>query len=363
MQKKLVAATAAIAVVSGLFFNTSPASAASSLSGKGSSFAANAITYCAAHYDPASGDTVTYTSTGSGTGRTEFATDKIQFAVSDAGYTSGYPTSRYVNVPLLGGPVVFAYNKTKNKLPKGLKLTASKISGILKGSIIYWDDAQIRSLNKGLKLPHAKINVYYRTSGSGTTENLTNYLAQTLGSSQWVKSKDLLDASDGVAGNSAGTLAATAKAKATSAVIADLVEGDAYAFGYFDLADAASAKVNTVLLRNANGEYVAPTAAAGVRFLNAQTAIQDATNTLAGDATDGLLSIDFTKKVKGAYQLTIVTYGIAKRGSSAADDRAVRDFFRYVVNSCMPSYAATHGYIALTGALKNTALRQIAAIG
>ena len=360
MQKKFVATAAAFAVLSGLLFTGSSAQAASSLSGKGSSFAANAITYCAAHYDPASGDTVTYTSTGSGTGRTEFAAGNVQFAVADGGYTSGYPTSRYVNVPLLGGPVVFAYNKTKKAIPTGLRLSATLVSKILKGTIKKWNDPLILAQNKGKKFPNATINVYYRTSGSGTTANLTTYLYQSLGgaNSGWLNNnKDLMAAAG-------GTLAATAKAKSTSAVIADLVESDKYGFGYFDLSDAASSNVNAASLRNANGEYVAPTAAAAVKFLNAQTTIKDATNTLAGDATDGILSIDFAKKVPGAYQLSIVTYGIAKRGTATSgNDFAVKGFFKYVVNTCMPAYAASHGYVALTGALKNTALSQINAIG
>lgn len=379
MHKKLVAAGAAIAVVSGLIFTGSAAQAApQALAGKGSSFAANAMAYCAAHYDPSSGDTVTYTSTGSGTGRSEFAAGNVAFAVADGGYTSGYPTFRYVNIPLLGGPVAFAYNKAgytvtrkvngktvkvTTKLPAALKLDAATVSKILKGTITRWNDPAIAALNKGVTLPSRVINVYYRTSGSGTTENLTNYLSQVLGTSQWVKSKDLLDASDGVAGNSAGKLASSAKAKATSAVIADLVESDPWGFGYFDLSDAAAANVNVVSLKNAAGQFVPPTAASAIKFLNAQTAIKDATNTLAGDATDGLLSIDFTKKVAGAYQLSIVTYGIAKRGSTDEKDLAVKGFFTYVVNTCMPAYAARAGYTALTGVLKTTALNQIKAIG
>ena len=356
-KKKLVASVAAFAAVATILVSGAPANAAASLSGKGSSFAANAISYCAAHYDPASGDTVTYTSTGSGTGRTEFAAGNIQFAVADGGYTSGFPTSRYVNVPLLGGPVVFAYNKTSKKIPVGLKLTATAISAILKGTITKWNDATIKKLNPGKVLPAKTINVYYRTSGSGTTANLTTYLSQTLGSGWLANNKDLAAAAG-------GTLAASAKAKATSAVIADMVESDPYGFGYFDLSDAASSKVNTALLKNKAGQYVAPTASAAVKFLNAQGLTKDATNTLAGDATDGLLSIDFTKSVVGAYQLSIVTYGIAPRGTATSGNAfAVKGFFKYVLNTCMPAYAASHGYVALSGALKTKALAQADAIG
>jgi phosphate transport system substrate-binding protein len=358
MNKKFVATAAALAVVSSLFFTGGAAQAATALSGKGSSFAANAIAYCAAHYDPASNDTVTYTSTGSSTGRTEFAASNVQFAVSDGPYTSGFPTNRYVNVPLLGGPVVFAYNKLSKKVPAGLHLTAAIASGIFKGTITKWNDKAIAKVNAGKKLPAKAINVYYRTSGSGTTANLTTYLYQVLGgaNSGWANNSKDLQAAAG------GTLAANAKAKATSAIIADLVQSDPYGFGYFDLSDAVSAKVNAAALQNAKGQFVAPTAAAAAKFLSAQSATKDSSNTLAGDATDGTLSIDFTKKVTGAYQLSIVTYGIANRGSSDAKDIAVKNFFSYVVNTCMPAKGAALGYVALTGGLKTTALGQIAAI-
>lgn len=355
MNKKFLTSVATLSAAAAILVSITPAQAASSLSGKGSSFAANAISYCAAHYDPSSGDTVTYTSTGSGTGRTEFAAGNIPFAVADGGYTSGYPTSRFVNVPLLGGPVVFAYNKNSKKIPVGLKLNTNVISKILKGTITRWNDPAIKAINVGKTLPSALINVYYRTSGSGTTENLTAYLAAN--TSGWTKSKDLAAAAG-------GTLSARGKAKSTSAVIADMVESDPYGFGYFDLSDAVSASVNKAYLKNANGEYIAPSATAAAKFLGAQGLTKDSTNTIEGDRTDGLLSIDFAKKVSGAYQLSIVTYGIANRGTATSGtDFAVKGFFKYVLNTCMPAYAANHGYVALPSTLKTKALAQVAAIG
>jgi phosphate transport system substrate-binding protein len=367
MQKKFLATAAALAVSASALLAAVPASAASNITGKGSSFANNAIQYCASHYNPSNDDTVAYTSTGSGTGRAEFTNGTVNFAVSDGTYTagaSGTPTGRYVNVPLFGGPVVFAYNQTKtfkvgkakHKMPAGLKLNADLISKILKGTITKWNDAAIKSLNKGKVLPNHVIDVYYRTSGSGTTANLTTYLSQTLGSGWLANNKDL-------AASAGGTLAAGALAKSTSSVIADLVESDLYGFGYFDLSDAAANKVNKVALKNGKGQYVAPSVAAAQKFLNAQTAIHDSSNTLAGDATDGTLSIDFTKQVSGAYQLSIVTYGIGHRGGGAATDLSVRGFFTNVVNTCLPKYGPTHGYVPLSGALKAQAATQIAAIG
>lgn len=364
MNKKLIAGVAVSATLAAGLLVAAPANAAVNISGSGSSFAFNAIQYCASNYD--SLDNVSYTSTGSGTGRTNFRSSygTYPFAVADAPYGSSdsVPSFSYVNVPLLGGPVVFAYNSTKKytasgkkyAMPAGLKLNAAVVSGILKGTISKWNNAAIKKLNPSAKLPNHAINVYYRVSGSGTTANLTTYLSQTSGSSWTANSKDLQAAAG-------GNLAAGAIAKNTSAVLANAVANDVYGFGYFDLSDAASTKVNKALLKNAYGQYVAPTAAAGATFLNAQTAIVDGSN----NRTDGTLNIDFTKKVKNAYQLSIVTYGIAKRGSAVAGSKseAVKKFFTYVVNTCMPKYAASHGYIALTKALKTTANSQIASIG
>ena len=360
MHKKLVAVVSAAAVLAGLALSGSAAQAvtATSIAGKGSSFANNALQYCLSHYDPASNDTVSYTSTGSGTGRSEMAAGNVKWAASDGLYGSAdaQPAS-YTMVPILGGPVVFAYN-AKSGIPAGLKLDAATVSGILKGEIKTWNAYAIKKLNPGKTLPANAIQVFYRTSGSGTTENLTNYLSQTLGASKWVKSKDLLDSSDGVLGNSAGKLAPTALAKTTSAIIADKLQATKYSFGYFDLSDAVSAKVGQVALKNAAGQYQLPTAAAAAKFLNAQTAIVDA----ASQRTDGTLSIDFTKKVAGAYQLAIVSYGIAPRATNTEAGRAVHDWFTYVVNSCMPAHGAALGYVPLTGSLKVTALQQIAKI-
>ena len=350
MNKKFFAKAAAVVAVLGLATTATPAFAGDAIAGKGSSFANNALQYCLSHYDPATGDTVTYTSTGSGTGRTEFAAGNVDWAASDGTYaaTDKQPAA-YQNIPLFGGPVVFAYNKNSG-IPAGLKLTSKVVSGILKGTITKWNAPEIVAINKGAKLPAKTISVFYRTSGSGTTENLTNYLMQTSGDT-WIKSKDLQAAAG-------GTLAPTALAKATSSVIADKVESTKYAFGYFDLSDAVSAKVAIASLKNEFGNFVAPTAKAGATFLAGQSAVLDTTKPYL----DGTLAIDFKKQIKGAYQLTIVTYGLAPKDGTTSKATAVEGWFKNVVSSCLPSNAAKLGYVALPSGLKATSLTQIAAI-
>jgi ABC-type phosphate transport system substrate-binding protein len=73
-------------------------------------------------------------------------------------------------------------------------------------------------------------------------------------------------------------------------------------------------------------------------------------------------AIDFTKNVKNAYQLTILTYGVGSKNGSDPKDDAVEGFFKFIINSCMPSQASRLGYVALTGTMKTKALAQAALI-
>jgi len=349
MKNKTIALLTSVLSVIGLLMSSNSALAAGySLSGKGSSFANGLLQSCSANY---SADSVTYVSTGSGTGRTEFAIGNVDWAATDSPYISGFPNKGYVTVPLFGGPVAFAYSAVG--VGDGLNLTPQIISGILKGTITRWDDAAIKALNTRVKLPKKVIKVAYRASGSGTNSNLTNYLSQTVGG--WTKgSSDMVSASGGLASN--------AISFPNSQLLAGYIEDNANAFGYFDLSDAISADVAIAKLRNAAGAFVAPTASAAGRFINAQTPITGGT-----DATNGTLNIDFTKVVSGAYQLSIVTYGLAPKRTSGTTSvgkgKAIQDWFKYVISTCSPAKASVLGYSPLGGTLRTNALNQIKLIG
>lgn len=353
MRNKITTIVSAIAIVAGLIVSAPAQAAGVSIAGKGSSFANGMLQACSAAY---STNSVTYTSTGSGTGRTEFANGNVQWAASDAAYTSGFPTSSYVTIPLFGGPVAFVYSAVG--VGDGLQLTPQIVSGILKGTITRWDDAAIKAINTRIKLPKKAIKVAYRASGSGTNTNLTNYLSQTVGG--WTaKSSDMVAAAGG-----SGSFATGATSFANSQLLAAYVEDNSNSFGYFDLSDAITADVGIAKLQNAAGTFVAPTASAAGKFLNAQTPVTGGT-----DATNGTLNIDFTKAVTGAYQLSIVTYGLAPRNaayptkSTNASKLAVQDWFNYLVKTCVPAKAATLGYVPLGSSLKTAVLNQIKTIG
>ena len=355
MFKKIITAAASAAVVAGVLL-AAPANAAGvTLNGGGSSFAAGAIKACAADY---TANTVNYTTSSSGTGRASYQNSTFNFAASDGTYAgtetfTGSNGANYVTVPLLGGPVVFAYSAVG--VNDGLKLTPAIVSGIFKGTITRWDDAALKALNPKVKLPKKAIKVALRASGSGTTANLTNYLSQTVGG--WTASSKDLKAAAG------GSFAPINAEFATSQLLAAYVEDNSNVFGYFDLSDAVTADVGIAALQNAAGAFVMPTASAAAKFIGAQTP-----STSTAQNLNGTLVIDFTKVVPGAYQLSIVTYGIAPKftgtgKSTDASKLAVQDFFNYVVKTCIPAKAASLGYVALGGALKTSALNQIKTIG
>jgi len=361
MNKKFAKTLAGLAATAALI---APAAAANAtaISGSGSSFAYNGIYKCLSLYE---NHAVTYTSTGSGTGRTNFRTGyaTYKFAVSDGLYTAGTEPTGYTMVPLFGGPVVFAYNKYSG-IPTGLKLDAAAVSGILKGTITKWNASALKKLNPGKTLPNLAIKVFYRSGTSGTNENLSEYLRQNV-TTGWVKNQTILTAATALASGSVG--------KATSSLLADAVESKSNkgAFGYFDLSDAKTAAVSLVSLKNKHGEFVAPSAAAGALMLNAQTTDNSGSDRVQGTSTAALSaalggtvngSINFTKSVKNAYQLTILTYGIGSKNGATAEDTAVEDYFKFVINTCMPAHASRLGYFALTGTMKSKALAQAALI-
>jgi|GEM_PF-981999 len=393
MFKRIISIAASAAVVAGVLIAAPAQAAGTPINGAGSSFANNAMQACLAAYQT---NTTTYLSTGSGTGKNFFkgtisASDiskygaanvksSYDFAATDSFYTtSDKPAFDFVTVPLLGGPVAFAY--TAAGLSDGLNLTAQNIADIFRGEITYWNDPAIKANNAKLKLPNKLIKVNYRSGNSGTNENLSKYLMQNLPGQGWKVSQDWATAMadvelgflrsttmvDGVhAKTTTRFTAPRGTGHSTSSTLAGVLEDQSNGFGYFDLSDAITADVAIAKLQNKAGAFIAPTASAAAKFLNAQSIVS--TN---NDWEYGTVNMDFTMNVSGAYQLSILTYGLApkftpsttKKVSTDASKLAVGDFFKYVVSSCIPAKAATLGYVALGGALKTSALNQIKRIG
>lgn len=333
--RKTAGIIAAIAITASALIAAPANAAGTTIAAGGSSFAAGMVFTCAANY---SGATVNYTSEGSGPGKTKFAAGTYDFAGSDSLYAAGTAPKEFTYVPLLGGPIALAFNVAG---VKNLRLDAAAVSGIFKGTISKWNDKAIVALNKGVKLPDAVITPEYRSGTSGTNNNFAGYLKANTASG-WTQN-DSWSISAGMA-TPAGT------SNGSSTILISSVKATPNSIGYVDLKDAISSGLNYAFLKNAAGQFVKPTAAASAKFLATQV-----------PNADGSVTIDWAKKVPGAYNASLFTYGIAHT-SATTNGAAVKDFFNYMLNTCVPANATRLGYVALTGAIKAKALALAAAI-
>ncbi|MDR3662032.1 MAG: phosphate ABC transporter substrate-binding protein PstS [Mycobacterium sp.] len=146
----------------------------------GSTAQANAMTHFVKSYQNACpGQTLTYTSNGSGAGVNEFISGKTDFGGSDSPlqgdeYTAAKQRCNGAdvwNLPVIFGPLAITFNLGSVSV---LTLDAPTIAKIFTGVVTRWDDPAITALNG--TMPAEDIHVVYRTDQSGTTDNFQQYL-------------------------------------------------------------------------------------------------------------------------------------------------------------------------------------------
>ncbi len=104
-----------ILATSSLILSASPAFAGS-INGSGASFALPLIDACKVEFTKDTGHTVNYPAGGSGKGRTDFAANLVDFAASDAVYTSGFP-AHLEYAPVYAAGIAIGYNLPTVKDP------------------------------------------------------------------------------------------------------------------------------------------------------------------------------------------------------------------------------------------------------
>ena len=165
-----------------------PAGAANShaqISGSGSSWAYNAVNQWIADTNQ-SGLQVVFTSTGSATGRQDFANKTNDFAVSDIGYqgqdplthTSDLPGDRaFAYLPIVAGGTAFPYQiRVGGQLVRNLRLSGQTLAKIFTNQITSWDDPAVTADNNGRALPPIPVVPVVHSEGSGSTAQFTTYL-------------------------------------------------------------------------------------------------------------------------------------------------------------------------------------------
>lgn len=308
------------------------------LNAAGSTAQANAMdAWRKAYQQACPGATINYNPTGSGDGITALETKTIDFAGSDAALDPKEDTPKVAracgstpwNLPMVVGPIaiVFKVGNIQN-----LVLNGPTLAKIFLGKITTWNDPAIKQLNPKVNLPSAKINVFFRSDSSGTTQNFETYLSQTAPSIfTATPDKDASAAHIVGQGENGSSGIAAAMAKTDDSI------------SYVEFSYAVQASLPTAAIDNGGGpvQLSKDTAskAAGVAKVTGQN----------GDLT---LSLDYAQKTPGAYPLILVTYEIVcSKYKNPATAAFVKNFLNYTVNQGQGSLAQL-GYAPLPTALQ-----------
>ncbi len=247
MQKMRIISTlfltaAAVAVFSG------PCQAETTITGAGATFPYPAYGKWAYDYNQETGVRLNYQSIGSGGGIKQIKAKTVDFGASDAPLEpKELNEAGLMQFPMIMGGVVPVVH-IKGIASGQMKLSGDILADIFMGKISKWNDPKIVAENSGLSLPAEDITVVHRADGSGTTWIFTNYLTKL--SKEWsekVGSKTSVEWPVGLGG----------KGNEGVAAFVDKVDG---AIGYVEYAYALQNKMTSVMLKNHDGKYVAPTA-------------------------------------------------------------------------------------------------------
>ena len=205
--------------------------------------------------------TVNYGAIGSGGGIRSLRDHSVDFGASDAFLNQKEIESmnaEVIHIATCMGGIVMAY--TLEGIDS-LKLTGELISDIYLGKIEKWNDRKIVAINPGVNLPDLKITPVYRSDGSGTTFNFSEYLS--------IVSKEWNDTM-GVGKSLKWPAGIAAKGNPGVAGIVQQTNGS---FGYIGSEYALTLRLPTAKLKNRAGNYVDATletisAAANVELPN-----------------------------------------------------------------------------------------------
>jgi phosphate transport system substrate-binding protein len=229
---------------------SSPASGSggsSGIVGAGSTFAQPLYSAWATGFQGASGVQLNYQGVGSTAGIAQIEAKTVEFGATDAPLTAAdLQTNGLVQFPTAVGGTVPIINVSGVATGK-LRLDGSTLANIYLGKITMWNDPAITALNPGLKLPATKISVVHRSDGSGTSWIFTSYLSAV--SPTW-KSQ---------VGANTSPAWPTGTGGAKSAGVATLVQQVNGSIGYVEYAYAKQNNIATVVMKNAAGNFVAPT--------------------------------------------------------------------------------------------------------
>ncbi len=234
------------------------------INGAGATFPYPIYAAWAKAYEAETGVRLNYQSIGSGGGIKQIKAKTVDFGASDAPMKPA-ELERYglVQWPQIMGGVVPVVN-IPGLAAGSLRLDGDTLARIFLGRITKWNDPAIAALNPGLNLPNLRITIVHRSDGSGTTFIFTNYLAKV--SAEWREK----------VGNAKAVSWPTGIGGKGNEGVASYVMRIKGGIGYVEYAYAVQNHMQHALLKNRDGNFVAPTvesfqaAAAGADWANAK---------------------------------------------------------------------------------------------
>jgi phosphate transport system substrate-binding protein len=215
-----------------------------------------------------------------------------------------------MHIPTVLGAVVVTYNVPG--LTQPLKLAGETIADVFLGRITKWNDPRIATLNPGVSLPNADILVVYRSDGSGTTYIFSDYLAAI--SPTWARApgrgKELKwPVGIGAKGNEG---------------VAGQIKQTPNSIGYVELTYAKQNRLGYASVRNAAGQFVAPT-------VQSVTAAADAATATLPASTDYRVSIVNAPGAQ-SYPISSFTWLLVYRNQADADKgKKLKDFLKWAL--------------------------------
>lgn len=338
---------------SGSAGGTGPTCPSGELNAEGSSAQGNAIAEVIANYGSAcsNASTIEYNPSGSGAGIKSFYNGLVDFAGSDSALKTeekdgvveadlakercqGNPAW---NLPMVVGPVAFAYNLDGVDT---LVLDAEVLAKIFDGTVKTWNDPAIAKLNSGATLPSEAITVFFRSDESGTTENTTKFLSEAANGA-W-KSEP------------SKAWAGTGQGKNKSSGVAEAVGSTKNSISYMEWSYARDNQLKMAQLDSGNGAVELSGEAVGKAVAEAD---------VTGSGNDLSLELKYADNAAGAYPALLVTYEVVCSKGLAADKTAiVKDFLTYFSSAETQGALQELGYAPLPADLQTKVSTAIAAI-
>ncbi len=267
------------------------------ITGAGGTFVAPLVSAWTPALGSAFGYTVQYSAVGSGAGIAAITSNQVDFGASDAPLNPAQQSacSDCIQIPWALSATSVAYNIPG--APVHLNLDGNAISKIFLGEITNWNDPAIAALNKGANLPNLKITPVFRSDGSGTSYNFTDYLSSV--NANWqtkigTSTQPAFPAGQGAKGSSG---------------VAGLISRTDGAIGYVDVAYAIKNHIHFAAVKNAAGKFLFPS----LRRIEAAAAAYPKV-----PANNEMHIVNPPKSATYAYPVSTYTYIIVHKQSAHA---------------------------------------------